>query len=104
MDLQRTKYYLYDKSYSTVQGGYFIMFKDMKFWGSATVGAKGQIVIPSEARTELDIKEGDKVIVVSAGKKPGLLVIKADSLEKMIKNMHDHLGEVLEHTKNMGKE
>lgn len=71
------------------------MFNDMKFCGSATVGTKGQIVIPVEARNMLDIKEGDKVIVVSPGKKPGLLILKADSLEKMIRDMHASLGEAL---------
>jgi len=33
------------------------------FYGTATVGTKGQIVIPAEAREELKIKEGDKVTV-----------------------------------------
>ena len=31
------------------------------FLGSATVGTKGQIVIPADAREAMQIKEGDKV-------------------------------------------
>jgi len=34
------------------------------FYGSVTVGERGQIVIPAEARAELGIKPGDKLIVM----------------------------------------
>lgn len=34
------------------------------FYGSVTVGERGQIVIPAEARNELNIKPGDKLIVM----------------------------------------
>lgn len=80
------------------------MFKEMKFWGSATVGAKGQIVIPADARNKLDLKEGDKVIVVSAGKRPGLLVLKADTLEKMMQDLHASTGVALENAKKMNQD
>lgn len=33
------------------------------FMGSATVGERGQVVIPAEARERLDIKPGDKLLV-----------------------------------------
>lgn len=38
-------------------------FSDL-FLGSATVGERGQIVIPAEARTALGIKAGDRLIVM----------------------------------------
>ncbi len=34
------------------------------FFGSVTVGERGQIVIPAEARAALEIKPGDKLIVM----------------------------------------
>ena len=34
------------------------------FYGTATVGERGQLVIPSEARTELGINPGDKLLVM----------------------------------------
>lgn len=34
------------------------------FYGSVTVGERGQIVIPAEARAELGIKPGDKLVVM----------------------------------------
>jgi AbrB family looped-hinge helix DNA binding protein len=36
-----------------------------KAYGAASVGAKGQIVIPSELRKELKIKAGDQVMIFS---------------------------------------
>ncbi|MCC6685546.1 MAG: AbrB/MazE/SpoVT family DNA-binding domain-containing protein [Fimbriimonadaceae bacterium] len=34
------------------------------FYGSVTVGERGQVVIPAEARTEMGIKPGDKLLVM----------------------------------------
>lgn len=34
------------------------------FFGSVTVGERGQVVIPAEARSELGIKPGDKLLVM----------------------------------------
>ncbi len=38
----------------------------IKFFGIVTVGERGQIVIPKEARETLKIKKGDKMIVLSS--------------------------------------
>ncbi|MCE5199942.1 MAG: AbrB/MazE/SpoVT family DNA-binding domain-containing protein [Armatimonadota bacterium] len=42
------------------------------FYGTVTVGERGQIVIPSEARKDLSINPGDKMLVV---KHPGANII-----------------------------
>ncbi len=36
-----------------------------EFFGSATVGERGQIVIPADARQKLDIRPGDKLMIFS---------------------------------------
>jgi AbrB family looped-hinge helix DNA binding protein len=51
------------------------------FYGTATVGSKGQIVIPADARTELEIKEGDKMIVLKGPRDGSLVVFKVDSVD-----------------------
>jgi AbrB family looped-hinge helix DNA binding protein len=56
------------------------------FYGSATVGAKGQIVIPADARTAMQIKEGDKVVVVRGPREGSIIVFRVDSFEKLILN------------------
>ena len=42
--------------------------------GIATVGSKGQIVIPAEARERLGIKEGDKLLVMAKNNKAIMLI------------------------------
>ena len=42
-------------------------FKDKKFYGSTIIGEKGQVVIPKEAREDLKLKKGDKLLVFGMG-------------------------------------
>ncbi len=50
-------------------------------YGVAAVGERGQIVIPKEARADLALQPGDKLIVLGA---PGhrLILVKSDALKK----------------------
>jgi AbrB family looped-hinge helix DNA binding protein len=57
------------------------------FFGSATVGERGQIVIPLEARKRLDISPGDKLLVMAHPKGPGLVVCKIDGMREVIAGM-----------------
>ena len=56
------------------------MAKSTKFLGLATVGTKGQIVIPVEAREALKIKEGDKLLVLK-GQKNTLVLVNQSAIE-----------------------
>ena len=38
-----------------------------QFYGATTVGEKGQVVIPSEARKAMGIKKGEKLLVFGIG-------------------------------------
>lgn len=67
-----------------------------KVWGTAIVGTKGQVVIPSKAREELNIKEGDQLIVVSPPGKSIVGMIKAEELEKMLATMQMNIQDTLE--------
>ncbi|HEX5455737.1 MAG TPA: AbrB/MazE/SpoVT family DNA-binding domain-containing protein [Candidatus Saccharimonadales bacterium] len=62
-----------------------------KFYGAATVGTKGQIVIPAEAREELKMGEGDKVVIVKAHHHNGLLLLNAEVLENHLADMQAKL-------------
>lgn len=67
-----------------------------KFYGSASVGSKGQIVIPSELREDINIDSGDKLLFLrKPGEKNGFAVIKPESLfemEKKIKKLREKIG------------
>jgi AbrB family looped-hinge helix DNA binding protein len=60
---------------------------DKKLYGTATVGTKGQIVIPSEAREELDIKPGDRLYVMNAMHGAGVVLLKEEMLESFVEQI-----------------
>lgn len=66
---------------------------EFKFYGSANIGTKGQIVIPAEARDELGMNEGTKVIIVKAPHHNGLLVLNTEVLEDHLKEVQSALKE-----------
>ncbi|MCH7904709.1 MAG: AbrB/MazE/SpoVT family DNA-binding domain-containing protein [Armatimonadetes bacterium] len=51
------------------------------FYGSTTVGERGQIVIPAEAREDLGIRPGDKLLVMRHPVYKGLMIAKIDALK-----------------------
>lgn len=57
-----------------------------KLYGTATIGTKGQVVIPAEAREELGLKAGDRLYVVSAGS-GGVIFLKEEMLEHIVEQM-----------------
>ena len=41
--------------------------REEQFYGTVTLGEKGQVVIPSEARTAMRLKKGDQLLVFGMG-------------------------------------
>jgi AbrB family looped-hinge helix DNA binding protein len=56
--------------------------KGKKFYGSVTVSARGQIVIPADARADFDIKTGDKLLVLADLEK-GIVFTKSNFILSM---------------------
>lgn len=77
-------------------------------FGTATVGPKGQIVIPIEARHRLGIKPGDKVVVVGPAHKPHFVGLCNESVfREILDKLDTNLSEVrqsLEKNKKTQKE
>ena len=55
-------------------------------WGTVTIGSKGQIVIPKNARDTFDMKEGDRLVVLGDDLQ-GIALIKAEIFEKQMQEM-----------------
>ena len=70
-----------------------------KLYGTTTVGTKGQVVIPADAREELGIKAGDKLYVVGSPKACMLILLQEERLERFI----DHMQVQLESFRGVGK-
>lgn len=56
-----------------------------KFYGATTIGERGQVVIPAEARKDLELAHSVKLMVFSGGPiGDGLLLVKADTVSEML--------------------
>lgn len=79
----------------------------MTFYGTATVGAKGQIVIPAKAREELGIKSGDMLVIVGNKDRQMLGVCPVESVEAMLAETTKHLDSIrsaIDQTKKISQE
>lgn len=66
------------------------------FYGAVTVSDRGQIVIPAEARRDLGIEVGEKLLVMGGpGDAGGLLLLRANVVGRIISQWTD-LIELLE--------
>jgi len=64
---------------------------ETRCFGSTTVGPRGQVVIPANARKELDIDTGATLLVFKSFHGRGLVLLKADAVEQMLSMMSEHL-------------
>lgn len=64
---------------------------DKKLYGTATVGTKGQVVIPADAREELDIRAGERLYVVGSKEKKWIGFIKEEQLRTLLHHLTDNL-------------
>ncbi|HRJ05999.1 MAG TPA: AbrB/MazE/SpoVT family DNA-binding domain-containing protein [Candidatus Saccharibacteria bacterium] len=60
---------------------------DKKLYGTATVGTKGQVVIPSDAREELEIKTGDRLYVIGSPSRKFVGFIKEEQLRELVEHI-----------------
>lgn len=72
---------------------------NVKMHGSVVVGTKGQIVIPSGVRSDLNINPGDQMFTVT---KHGKLVafIKMDDMQEFLSYMQKEMDVLREMTKD----
>ena len=64
-----------------------------KFLGITTLGEKGQVVIPAEARAAMKLTKGEKLIVVSA-RGHALVLMKASRFEAFASHFTKHFASV----------
>jgi AbrB family looped-hinge helix DNA binding protein len=84
-----TLYSMYNHTSITSNTRENIMSKDSKILGLATVGSKGQIVIPQEAREALQIEEGDKLLILR-GNKNTLMLVNHEAVEYLWEKIEAH--------------
>jgi AbrB family looped-hinge helix DNA binding protein len=55
-----------------------------KFYGATTVGERGQVVIPAEARRDFEITPATKLLVFGSRGHGGLMLTKAETFSEFI--------------------
>lgn len=64
-----------------------------KFFGTTTMGEKGQVVIPSDARAFMELKKGEKLMAFSPGE--GMIVLsKLSKFEEFASHLSEQLSSV----------
>ncbi len=65
-----------------------------------TLNDKGQIVIPADARAAIDLKSGDKLLVMIHPSKEGITLVKPDRFEEYATQLLEQISAVkIKHTK-----
>jgi len=70
----------------------------LKLYGATTVGERGQVVIPAEARRDFQITPTTKLLVFGGPGGEGLILTKAESVTEFLAratSMLTHLEEIL---------
>ena len=67
-----------------------------KFYGSVTVGERGQVAIPAEARRDQEITPGNKLLAFSGPDGRALVFIKAEFVTDIITGV-THMVSQVEH-------
>lgn len=65
------------------------MIEMAHFYGVVTVSDKGQIAIPIDVRRELDIKTGDRLIVIKRKDNAGIILLKTEKMDTLIEKIRD---------------
>lgn len=63
----------------------------LKHYGSATVGERGQVVLPAEARKQFGIEPGEKLVVLGsgAGDFEKIVLMRSDAITGLLNHMFD---------------
>lgn len=68
-----------------------------KFYGAVTLGERGQIVIPQEARDEMGLKPGEKLLVFRHGPSgAGLFIMRAEDVSGFVSDAMRRLSQLSE--------
>ena len=64
------------------------------FYGSTTVGERGQIVLPVKLREDLKIKKGDKLLVILNPQGSRISLINPDTMSELLDMMSENINQM----------
>jgi len=78
------------------------MNREMIFYGSTTVGERGQIVLPAKMRKEFNIKKGDKLLVIGNPDMNHINLINQETLTKHLEKISENINQIKSSIKKKG--
>jgi AbrB family looped-hinge helix DNA binding protein len=70
------------------------MMNEMKFYGSTTVGERGQIVLPAKLRDDFKIKRGDKLLVIGNADRYRIVLVNPDMMSKHLELISESINKM----------
>ena len=67
------------------------MRQSQRLYGTTVLGARGQVVIPAEARKEFGLNAGDQLVILGNSVGKVLTIIESNNLSKFVGMITKHL-------------
>jgi AbrB family looped-hinge helix DNA binding protein len=71
------------------------------FFSITTIGERGQVVIPKDARDALELKAGEKLVVLPSRQGNGLLLMKEDDIKQIARQMSERANHISQKSKQL---
>jgi AbrB family looped-hinge helix DNA binding protein len=70
------------------------MMKKTIFYGSATVGERGQIALPVKLRKEFNINKGDKLLVIGMPHHANIMLINPEAMNAYLEVINENINRI----------
>ena len=77
-------------NYSEKKSGLPLPPKGRHIFGTATIGERGQIVIPKKAREVFDLNPGDDIVILG-DENQGIAIVKANAMLEMMNQINKYI-------------
>ena len=71
-----------------------LMMKKTIFYGSATVGERGQIALPVKLRKEFNINKGDKLLVIGNPHHTNIMLVNPETMNRYLEIMSENINQI----------
>jgi len=70
------------------------IMKKPTFYGSTTVGERGQIVLPARLRKDFEINKGDKLLVMTDPHGSSIKLVSPETMSKFLDKMSENINQM----------
>lgn len=71
------------------------------FFSITTIGERGQVVIPKEARAALNLQAGDKLVVLPSRRGNGILLMQEADIKELAHKMSERADHISQKSKRL---